>query len=211
MKTLLILVSLFFSVKAGAQSTFVRTFGNSQSDVGTSCFEAFDKGILLAVSTSTNTFNIQIGLVKTDMNGHMIWNKIKQVGLYSFPQTVVECNDSGIVVFGSANYTPTLNGNDDFLYVIKTDSNGNDLWSKEYRFSQNDQPVKLLKAKTGGFIFSAINDYNISVYPKAGLVRLNEDGSIRWSKRIEVPFGIKPTSMVESINGNICLIGNVVV
>lgn len=210
MKALLILISLFFSINAGAQSTFIKTYGNSQSDFGTSCVEAFDKGILLTVSTSTNFFNIQMALVKTDRNGQMLWNKIKQVGSYSYPQSVVESTDSGIVVFGSANYTPTLNGNDDFLFLLKTDSNGNDLWSKEFRFSQNDQPVKLLKAKTGGFIFSAINDYNISVYPKAGIVRLEEDGSIRWSKRIEVPFGIKPTSIVETINGNICLVGNVV-
>ncbi len=210
MKIICCLIVILLSLQLRGQSIFYKTYGNAQSDYGTSCVESFDKGVAFTICTTTNTFNVQTGLVKTDVNGELLWSKNKQVGLYSYPNTVVESNDSGLVIFGSANYNPTLNGNDDFLFLLKTDSGGNDLWSKEYRFSQNDEPVKLRKAKTGGFIFCAINDYNLGVYPKAGVVRLEEDGSIRWSKQLDVLYGIKPTSMVEISNGNICIVGTVV-
>lgn len=211
MRRILTLILFFFSLKSFSQSTFVKTFGNIHSDMGTSLVESFDKGIILAVASSTNTINLQAVLVKTDVNGVLQWSKNKQVGNYSYPQTVIETRDSGILVFGSANYNPTLNGNDDFLFLLKTDSAGNDLWSKEYRFSANDRPIKLIKSAAGGYIMCSIGDYNrSSVYPKAQIVRLEEDGSIRWSKRMELPYGIHPWSIVETIDGNICMAGNAV-
>lgn len=210
MKRILTLILFFFSFKSFSQSTFVKTFGNIHSDMGTSLVESFDKGIILAVASSTNTINLQACLVKTDVNGALQWSKNKQVGNYSYPQTVIETRDSGILIFGSANYNPTLNGNDDFLFLLKTDSAGNDLWSKEYRLSANDRPVKLLKAASGGFIMCSIGDYNLGSYSKANIVRLEEDGSIRWSKSLFLPYGIHPWSIVESIDGNICIAGNCV-
>ena len=210
MKIFFTIISLLFAVDINAQSNFVKTVGSFQSDFGTSLAETFDDGIAISISASTNGFNVFTSVVKTNMNGQLVWSKNKQIGLYTYPQTLVQSNDSGIVVFGNANYNPTLNGNDDFLFVLKTDSLGNDLWAKEYRFSASDRAVKLIKSKTGGYIFSTINKYNLGTYPECGVVRIEEDGSIRWSKKIEVPYGIKPTSIVETSNGNICVVGAVV-
>jgi gliding motility-associated-like protein len=210
MRRILTLILFFFSLKSFSQNTFVKTYGNGNSDFGTSCTEAFDKGLILVISTVNNGVNIQTGLVKTNSNGQLLWTKNKQVGTYSIPQTVVESSDSGIVILGGGNYDPQSNGNNDFLFLFKTDSAGNDIWSKEFRLSASDRPVKLIKCAAGGFIMCSIGNYNLGIYPSANIVRLDDNGSMLWSKTISVPYGLSPTAIVETINGNICMVSTAV-
>lgn len=207
MKITTTLFFFFIASLALAQSNFVRSFGNVQGDFGTSCVETFDNGIVVSIASSTNSFNVMTSVIKTNANGELMWTKNKQIGLYSYPQTILQSSDSGIVVFGNANYTPTLNGNDYFLFVLKMDSAGNDIWSKEIRMSVNDLPVKLIRSNYGGYILCSVYDFNIGTYPSASVIRMDDDGNIRWSKKMDLPYGFTPTSIVESINGNICVAG----
>jgi hypothetical protein len=185
---------------------FVKRAGSIYSDYGTSCTQTSDNGIIISAVSSTNGMDVHCGLIKTDLNGTSQWFKLFQIGQYSLPQTVLQAKDEGFIVFGSATDSTLLNYNNHFLYLHKTDLNGNPSWDLQFALSANDIAVNLAHCKTGGYIASSIADYNLGTYPKAAITRISETGTISWSQIFTNIYGLIPQKVIELENGKICFI-----
>ncbi len=106
-------------------------------------------GDILVAGSSAQDINVQYAtLLKIDANGNEIWNHVYtslgQQVLKGFEQT----SDGGFVLSG---FIPIGNNATTDLYLLKVDNDGNEVWTKTYGRSKNDQCVDVFNADDNGF------------------------------------------------------------
>jgi hypothetical protein len=151
-------------------------YGGQESETGKRVLYNSDLGFYIA--GFTNSFgdgDFDAYLVKTDLNGTKIWEKN-----YGKPDNWERINDavmtldSGIVMVGES--IDLSNGNSD-VFVIKTDKNGDTLWTKRFGSAGEDIANTIVKLNNnyliGGQYF--IPDSNMV---KGFILEMNDNGAI---------------------------------
>ncbi len=121
-------------------------------------------------------------LVKTDTNGNMLWEKTYRATEYSGGYRLVQTSD-GYVVAGSAVVEHTNGGWYSDFWIFKTDLNGNILWNKTYR-ETNDEVFlgSLIHAADGGYLITGtIVDYD-TPYNAIIMVKTDANGNKQWNR-----------------------------
>lgn len=125
-------------------------------------------------------------LMKLDANGDTVWTRHFGSSGIAVPDGlgngVEVADDGGFVMVGK--YANGGNGND--FYIVKTDANGNTLWTKLYGGSGSDIPRSIIRTADNGFIVSGTTK---SYGPNAArgnmwLLKLNASGDTSWTKVI---------------------------
>jgi predicted secreted protein len=156
-----------------------RTIGGYGSDGAWSVSETSDRGFILAGWT----FSYGPGyvgsawLVKTDSLGYVEWNSVfGGTGAdrgYSARQTA----DGGYIMTG---YTESFGAGLYDLYLVKTDSEGTEEWSKTFGGTGRDYGNAVVQTTDGGYLAAG---YTLS-YGAGGddvyLVRTDADGNLQW-------------------------------
>ena len=70
-----------------------------------------------------------IYIVKTNANGDTLWTKIYDTGTWEGAGDVIETPDGGYLIVG---YTQIQGVGNADLWLLKTDNNGDTLWTKLY-------------------------------------------------------------------------------
>ncbi|MBI3501947.1 MAG: T9SS type A sorting domain-containing protein [Bacteroidetes bacterium] len=137
----------------------------------------------------TTTGQYSIGLLKTDGSGNPQW--VKRFGgtiCCNWGSGVVQLSDGGYAVVGTEGGLPGYpDGND--IRLIRTDSNGNMLWSKKYGGSKADitEYHSLNTTKDGGFILSGeTRSFSDTTYTDIFLIRTDSNGDTLWAKTFGV-------------------------
>lgn len=116
-------------------------------------------------------------LVKTDESGNFLWQKSYGGPGWEKVNDAVLLADTSIIMVGQTN-SGTAGNND--IYIVKTDKNGDTLWTKRMGGLGEDlaTSIRILNGSTviiGGEIY--VSD---SLKQKAYLVCLNVNGTIQW-------------------------------
>lgn len=178
------LIVLFFficvSLHAFSQITFQKVLGGMSADEAKSVKETPDSGYIIAASSlSLGNGSYDIYLVKTNANGDTLWTKTYGGVQSEQPQEIVLTNDGGFIICGTT-YGNGI-GNSDF-FLIKTDSNGDSLWTKAYGGTNIDIGYSISQSLDTGYIVtgyfkdSTNGDYNIS------LIKTDANGNLQWRK-----------------------------
>jgi len=114
----------------GPDTLWTKTYGGENWDEGFSVQETSDSGYI--ITGRTNSFGVgqfDVYLIKTNANGDTLWTRtyggINQDGGYSVQQTL----DSGYIIVGM---TASFGVDSGDVYLIKTDSIGDTIWTKTY-------------------------------------------------------------------------------
>ncbi|MDI6841007.1 MAG: T9SS type A sorting domain-containing protein [bacterium] len=157
-----------------------RYTGVANHDEGYSVAETQDGGYIIAGFTGEMGPSIWCNawLIKTNSSGDTIWTKMYGSGGeggYSVAQTT----DGGYIVAGiSLKYGPV---NWD-IYLIKTDSAGNSLWTKTYGGPNNDYGYSVAQTEDGGYIIAGYTkSYGAGGYD-VYLIKTDKVGDILWTK-----------------------------
>jgi hypothetical protein len=129
---------------------WARTFGGTGNDLSYSIEQTDDGGYIISGSTTSfGVGSIAVYLIKTDSNGNLIWTKsfVSANGVRS--NSVQKTLDGGYIIAGS-HYSLALGGYDVFL--IKTDSSGNSLWTRTFGGINDDQGFSCQQTTDGGYI-----------------------------------------------------------
>jgi len=165
---------------SNGDSLWTKTFGGTGA--GFSVQQTTDGGyIITGWIEGTDSLSFwDVYLIKTDGNGDSLWTKtFGETGGF-FGQSVQQTTDGGYIITGSKNLWQ--GGTDKDVYLIKTDSNGDSLWTKTFGGTNFDDGYSVQQTQDGGYIITgctySFGNGGFDVY----LIKTDGNGVEQWSK-----------------------------
>lgn len=199
MKRLIILFfGLVICLTGLAQVTFQKTFGGEGIDVP-QAIKVCSNGeyVVGGYSNSIGTGGHDIFLSKINLKGEVIWTKSYGGSDDEFCHDVLQTRDLGYLIGGR---TKSFGNGTTNMYLIKTDSLGDTLWTKVLQTSNYDAINKMILTLNGDILLAG--RVSLGQYVE----RLDSSGNTLWSKVIEDGFGVD--ALYELSNGDILLGAN---
>ncbi|HKR06486.1 MAG TPA: T9SS type A sorting domain-containing protein [Bacteroidia bacterium] len=132
--------------------SWAKTYGGADVDDGFSVQQTFDGGYILAGGTdSYGAGNRDIYLIKTDSNGDTLWTRTYGGNDFEEANAVQQTADSGYIITGR---TLTFGAGNADVYLVKTNSSGDTLWTKTFGGIYDDVPASIQQTIDGGYIIS---------------------------------------------------------
>ena len=160
---------------------WTKTYGDTGIDIGWSVQETSDGGFIIAgYSESFGAGLSDVYLIKTDSSGESLWTKTYGGIWYDYGYSVRETSDSGYVIAGKS--ISFSGGSYDDVYLIKTNSQGDTLWTKVYGGIYNDGGYSVQQTADEGYIITGYtapydND-TVDVY----LIKTDSAGNTLWTR-----------------------------
>jgi hypothetical protein len=156
---------------------WTRTYGGVSDDRGMSVHQTTDEGFVIAGWTYSFGSNAQVYLIKTDSLGYTLWTRTYGEALHDRGYSVEQTQDRGYIVCGEGNSSVAY----DPVYLIKTDSLGDTLWTRTYGETWYEGR-SVQQTQDGGYIIAGIRGFlGIYVY----LVKTDSIGDTLWSKQYQ--------------------------
>jgi hypothetical protein len=197
MKKVFSIVLFFISIgNSFGQITFIKSYQGISTidDEGSSMDQAFDGGYIIAGTTNFTSLSSQdLILVKTNSFGDTSWIKTFGGANEDYGYGVTQTSDSGFVITGNMH----LPGNNYHALLIKTDVNGNTLWSKLFRASgYNDYGYSVTSTIDGGLIVTGLR-INLTTFQQSiFLIKTDNNGDTLWTRS----FGQGAANYIEQTN-----------
>ena len=187
----LVAVSAVPAVLAQAPDTlWTKAYGGPGTETASEVQQTEDGGYVIV--GTTNSFGAggnDIYLIRTDAVGDTLWTRTYGGAESESGNSVCETSDGGFIIVGDT-YSFAEHGND--VYLIKTDTNGDTVWTRTYGAEPQwwpyddkryDRGHSVRQTADGGFVIvGATNDfdgyffYGEDVY----LIRTDASGGILW-------------------------------
>ena len=158
---------------SNGDTLWTKTYGGDSSDGGNSVQQTSDGGFIIAGWTeSFGAGQNDIYLIQTDSNGDTLWTRTYGGADNDIGTSVQQTNDGGFIIAG---YTRSFGAGDYDVYLIRTNSNGDTLWTKTYGGDDRDIARSIQLTNDGGYIIAGDADSfgagDYDVY----LIRLDKD------------------------------------
>ncbi len=189
-----------------AQITFQRTYGGPNSDAGSEVRQTTDGGYIVAGSTSSfGAGSSDFYLIKSDTNGDTMWTRTFGGRLYDQGGSVVPTTDGGYIITGVAD---SLGAGDYDVYLIKTDADGDTLWTRTYGGDTCDWGMSVRQTDDSGYIITGSTwSYGAGLYDLY-LVRLSVSGDTLWTRTYGGAGGDEGYSVQQTSDGGFIIAGN---
>jgi len=162
---------------------WTKTYGESGTDVGRSVQQTADLGyIITGQYYNPITLTANVVLIKTDVNGDTLWTKTYG-GIYvEGGNSVQQTADNGYIITGNTVSFSGIPGSISNLYLIKTNSLGDTLWTKSFGVTDNDGGTSVRQTIDGGYIVSGYSYDPISLDHDVYLIRTDANGDTLWTR-----------------------------
>ena len=161
------------------ETLWTKTFGGSGYDEGNSVQQTGDGGFIIAGQTwSYGAGETDVYLIRTDAGGNALWTKVyggagQDCG-YSAQQTA----DSGFIITGE---TQSFGAGLSDIYLIRTNANGDTLWTRTYGDTDIDVAFSVRQARDSGFIITGYTWSYGASYGDVYVVKTNASGDTLWT------------------------------
>lgn len=178
-----------------------RTFGGIGSDYFGSVRETDDVGYILFGSTSSyGNGNFDLWLIKTDPEGHELWNRTFGEFRRDNGVSALQTEDGGYLLMGRTR-VDNLGISGDVIWLIKTDSEGNEEWENTLEYENGSYVGVLIQSTNdGGYLISGdsidllkglamvesstvLDDKGRDVF----VIKVDSEGNELWRKTFETP------------------------
>ena len=182
------------------------TFGGINIDQGYSVKQTIDSGLIIA--GYTNSFGhggYDMYVIKTDKNYNTVWEKTYGGTDWDFAYSIAQTpSDSGYIIAGSTYSYGS--GNED-MYLVKTNSAGDTLWTKTYGGAGDDEARSVKPTIDGGYILTgntkSFGDPNGDMF----IVKTDMHGDTAWTYKYQGPLDDNSYDVIEDISGTSYIIG----
>jgi len=182
---------------------WTKTYGGNSDDEGRSVQQTSDGGYIIIGNIKPVSINDEdIWLLKTNELGDTLWTKI--FGDYSWDKgySVQQTSDGGYIVVG---FTKSFGAGSKDIWLIKTDSSGDTLWTKTFGTAWDDEGYDVYQTKDDGYIITGYSSAGPSDY--IWLLKTDQDGDTLWTRNYGGTHGGKGLSVLQTIDDGIVLTG----
>lgn len=172
-----VLLFMVFVGTAFSQLIWQRTYGGAGGEWGYSVQQTTDEGYIVAGWTNSFGNGWQAYLIKTDSFGDTLWTRTYGGTGDDYAYSVQQTTDEGYIIAG---YTNSF-GNDEQVYLIKIDSLGDTLWTKNYGGASGDYGYSVQQTTDGGYIIAG-RTYSFGNFEQVYLIKTNPVGDTLWTK-----------------------------
>jgi len=168
----------------GGDTLWTKTYGGEASDQAYSVVVT-DSGFTIVGETSSfsGNNNPDVYLLVLNADGDTLWTKTYGGAETDIGQKIILMADGGYLIGGST--TSFGAGLNDF-YLIRTDENGDTLWTRTYGDSQDQMLYGLDPATDGGFILAGLTALSSGQPSDAYFVKVDSAGNEIWNTAIEI-------------------------
>ncbi len=201
-------VILFCAITGNAQNQFHKRYGSSYFDRAYRTIETGDGNFLVVGQTKGFGSGGNAFLMKVNPEGSLLW--VKDYAGINLDETrdVIELSDGSLVMCG-ATFSYGAGNLDGFL--MKTDSEGNVIWSKSYGNIYGQYFLRVEEDGEGGFYVAG---YMQQLPPQntqgTGVMRVDGEGNIiwvRWSPNWSPQGDWYPIDMASISTGGVVVCG----
>jgi len=152
---------------------WTRTLGGYANDLGCSVQQTADGDFIVA--GYTDYFSTDVYLVRIDASGNVLWSKRYGGDSLDVAESVEPTTDGGFIVAG---FTRSFGAGSADFYLLKTDANGDTLWTRTYGGSYMDEGKSVRQTADGGYIVVGGCGSQDDLYA----VKTDADGDAEWTR-----------------------------
>jgi hypothetical protein len=202
-----------------------KTFGGISNDLPACCAQTTDGNYIIAGISEYNFGGLHtvpgigghdLGIVKTDSMGNVIWSKCFGGGDLEEPYSIIASeNGSFYIIAENTSNDGDLSafyGASD-AWILKIDSAGGIIWQKSFGGNGYDIPSQIIKTIDGGLIFvctTSSNDLPVINYHGQIdflVVKLDSLGDVEWEKCLGGSLDEYAQSIVQTQDGSYTICG----
>lgn len=159
---------------------WTQTYGGTGNEFGSSVKECSDGGFIMIGNTdSYGQGSSDAYIVKTNSTGGTLWTKTYGGALYD-EGIFVHANNDGSLLFCVRDSSSGAGDID--IRIIKTDSNGNDIWNKLYGGDKKDTGKMIQPTTDGGYVIAGHSRSFGWVNPDMWIIKIKSDGDTLWTR-----------------------------
>ena len=176
-----------------------RLLNLGHSEKGNSVQQTTDGGYIICGNIVVTGIGEDLLLIKTDNNGIIQWNRLIGVSFDDGGFSVQQTTDGGYIITGWTMYS----GNGYDVYLIKTDSQGDSLWTKTFDRIDSDRGNSVQQTTDGGYIIcgstQSFGNGSYDVY----LIKTDGSGNITSTFNIPISSNRKLNKVVDILGRDV--------
>ncbi|MFI5205754.1 MAG: hypothetical protein ACHQVK_02335, partial [Candidatus Paceibacterales bacterium] len=176
---------------------WTKTYGGPDSDYGYALWQTADSGyIITGLTFSFGAGGRDVFLIRTNSMGDTLWTKTYGGTGQDVGYDVQQTSDGGYLIAG---YTSSFGAGNDDVYLIKTNSAGDTLWTRTFGGTSFDQGYFAQETYTGEYIVTGYTNSFGTGLDDFYLLKTKSNGDLIWSKTFggagyDDPFFLQQTT-----------------
>lgn len=157
-----------------------KIYGGSGYDSGKDVLEVDGGGyVIIGYSYSFGTGYSDIWLLRINEEGDTLWTKTFGGSDFDYANSIIQTSDGSYLIGGTSKY-PGLPDSD--IWLIKTNSNGDSLWTKRYGDDSNENCSKIIQTNDDGYIIAGNTEGFGSAQCDVWIIKTNNLGDTLWTR-----------------------------
>ena len=168
---------------ASGDTLWTRTYGGTGFDWGNSVQQTTDGGYIIA--GFTYSFGVgtpgsdNVYLIKTNASGGTLWTRTYGGTGFDWGNSVQQTTDGGYIIAGT---TSTFGAGSDDVYLVKTNAQGDTLWTRTYGGTGEDYGNSVQQTSDGGYIIAGWTESFGAGLTDVYLIKTNASGDSLWTR-----------------------------
>jgi len=164
---LLCCISLLYA--QAPDTLWTKTYGGTRDDEAYSVQQADDGGyIIVGLTESFGAGGYDVWLLKTDSFGDTIWTRTYGGVNDDYGTSVQQTTDGGYIIVGN---TASFGAGRGDIWLIKTDSLGDTLWTRTYGDTTPEWAHSVLQTADGGYVIGGGYQWGDDYIDMLGLIK----------------------------------------
>ncbi|MCB2212898.1 T9SS type A sorting domain-containing protein [bacterium] len=208
--SLVIIYFLIMAKAALAQPSDVlwtRSYGGEGLEYCHTIISTLDGGFAVTGTTESNTAGFtDMWLVKVDENGDESWTGLYGGSYYELGSSVVQTSDGGYALVGCVSDNGPIYEYYD-MWLVKIDSEGNELWSQSYGGAGWDYGVDLQETADGYILTGHTDSFGGGIGSNIWLLKTDHEGDEIWSQTYNYEIDDEPSRVIKTSDGGFLILG----
>lgn len=188
---------------SNGDTLWTKTFGGTYEDWGNCVRQCVDGGFIIAGYKIYATGIGDAWLIKTDSAGNLVWNKFFGGPNHDEAASVKQTSDGGYIMVGTYDYN-VPNGQ---VYLVKTNANGDTIWTKKYGASEMDYGMDVIENTDGEYVIVGKSTRG-ALAGEVYLLAVDANGAYLWEKTYGGPMDDWAHSIEQTLDGGYILGGS---